>query len=401
MKTLANFETSSSAPLPGLSNNRKSAGIKRPARVLFVHTSLPGGDRSLFNVLRNLDPGRFRTTLFLLKPECVNADEIAGSTDLIMGGRRAGRIRYALPGLLRNLIALAASHDIVVGALELDSTYLAWLAAKINRKPVIGWVRTTLEGYLNYKQKWHVPLLRAIYPRLDRVVFVNRHAASSIEKLAHLRHSQVRVISNSLDPQAVETRQKTTPSWNGMRANQPVVMAVGRLNPEKGFDLLIRAHHRLRNRGVDHLLVIMGKGPLRDDLAALARRLEVADTVVMPGYFVNPYTAMKEATVFALSSHVEGFPSVLLEALYLGVPIVATRCPSGPEEVLDNGRCGVLVPPNDEIALAEAIGDLLQDPVKRSRLIAEGRDRIREFYAQNIASVWQGMFDELLTRAKA
>jgi glycosyltransferase involved in cell wall biosynthesis len=115
-------------------------------------------------------------------------------------------------------------------------------------------------------------------------------------------------------------------------------MAVGRLNSEKDFDLLIRAHRRLRHAGLDHLLVILGRGPLRNDLSRPAQRLGVANSVIMPGYLANPYGAMKRATVFVLSSHVEGLPSVLLEALYLGIPIVVTNCPSGPAEILDNGR---------------------------------------------------------------
>jgi glycosyltransferase involved in cell wall biosynthesis len=239
-------------------------------------------------------------------------------------------------------------------------------------------------------------LLPAIYPRLDKVVFVNRQAAASTQGIVRLDASRIEVIPNSLDPDTIEERQRAGHSWNPPPGAMPIVMAVGRLNPEKGFDLLIRAHRRLRDAGVDHLLVILGKGPLREALAALAQQLNVSNSVIMPGYFANPYDAMKKAAVFALSSHVEGFPSVLMEALYLGIPIVATRCRSGPAEILDNDRYGLLVPPNDEIALSEAIGTLLNDPARRSQMSEAGRNRIKAFYAGSIVNHWQSMFAEVL-----
>jgi glycosyltransferase involved in cell wall biosynthesis len=105
---------------------------------------------------------------------------------------------------------------------------------------------------------------------------------------------------------------------------------------------------------------------------------------------------LKNAAVFVLSSHVEGFPSVLLEALYLGTPIVATRCPSGPAEILDDGRYGLLVPPNDQIKLSEAIGALLIDPARRRRMSETGRIRIKDFYAANIVLRWHSLFAETL-----
>jgi hypothetical protein len=148
---------------------------------LFVQTSLPGGDFALFNVLGHLDPSLFRPFLLLLKRESVDLDEIESSTKVFLGSDRMRRVRYSLPTIFRRLFRVAADHDILVGALELDSTYLTYRAGRLLRKPTIGWVRTTLDRYLDYKQHWHLPLLRAVYPKLDRVVFLNEYAATSVQ----------------------------------------------------------------------------------------------------------------------------------------------------------------------------------------------------------------------------
>jgi glycosyltransferase involved in cell wall biosynthesis len=235
-----------------------------------------------------------------------------------------------------------------------------------------------------------------VYPRLEKVIFVSSDAAASTEEVVTLDASRVEVIPNSLDPLAVETVQRTCQTWDHPFPAKPVVMAVGRLNPEKGFDLLIRAHRRLRDMGVEHSLVILGEGPLRAELTELVKELRVADSVIMPGFFPNPYTALKQATLCVLSSHFEGCPSVLLEALALGVPIVATRCFSGPREILDEGKYGMLVPPNDEAALTEAIGKLLNDPARRKQLRLAGLERIRQYFPANIAPRWDRLFTEIL-----
>jgi glycosyltransferase involved in cell wall biosynthesis len=375
-----------------------TAGTETRARikVLFVQTSLPGGDRSLYNILRNLDPDEFQTTLFLLKPECVNADELAGSTQLLVGSKRIGRLRRHLASIFGRLVRVVAAHDIVVGSLELDSTYLVYLATRVHPRPVVGWVRIALKEYLKLKQSWHVPLVRMVYPRLDRVVFNAIDAAASTQDIVSLKASRVAVIPSSLDPAAIDLVERTGPSWEYKPSGDPLVMAICRLNPEKGLDVLIRAHRRLRDVGVQHSLAILGKGPLRDELAGLANQLHVADTVMMPGYFANPFSAMKKATVFVLASRVEGCPSVLLEALHLGVPIVATSCLSGPSEILDCGRYGLLVPPNNEVALAEAIGQLLNDPAQRMQLSAAGQVRVQEYSAATIAARWEKLLTQTL-----
>ena len=148
----------------------------------------------------------------------------------------------------------------------------------------------------------------------------------------------------------------------------PVVLAVGSLTPAKNFALLIAAFALLRARRCLRLM-ILGEGPLRDDLAERAARTGYGDDIAMPGFVANPFTYMARAAVVALSSDVEGLPTVLIEAMACGTPVVATDCPSGPAEILLGGKLGILTTPGDVEAFAEALTRTLDAPQSPERLM--------------------------------
>ena len=147
----------------------------------------------------------------------------------------------------------------------------------------------------------------------------------------------------------------------------PVVIAAGSLQPWKGFGDLIEAFALVR---ADARLLILGDGPLRGALEEQIARLGLADRVKLPGFVHNPINYFARAEVFALSSHVEGLPNVLVEAMLAGCTPVATDCPTGPREVLDGGRFGYLVPVGDREAMASAIEQAIDHPIA-PELLAE------------------------------
>jgi glycosyltransferase involved in cell wall biosynthesis len=138
-------------------------------------------------------------------------------------------------------------------------------------------------------------------------------------------------------------------------------LAAGRLTAQKDHYTLIKAFSLLRARRRVRL-VILGEGELLDSLQSLAVKLGVADDIAWPGFVENPYTWMKHCSLFVLSSAYEGLPGVLIQAMACGVPVVSTDCPSGPAEILENGRWGRLVPVGDAKALANAMEDTLGEP---------------------------------------
>lgn len=137
-------------------------------------------------------------------------------------------------------------------------------------------------------------------------------------------------------------------------------MTVGTLKAQKNQALLLRAFARLPMK--DARLMLVGSGALEDDLRRLAAELGVGERVVLAGFHADPAPFYATAELFVLPSNDEGFGNVLVEALSFGLPVVSTDCPSGPAEILENGRWGRLVPVGDEAALAKAMMETLASP---------------------------------------
>lgn len=274
-----------------------------------------------------------------------------------------GRIAFSLPGLIRYL--RSARPDALLSALDppnLLATVSSRLALAGNRMVVTEHCdfSSAIDAAENRRAAAVLPtLVRWIYPRADAVVAVSHGVADDLATSTGIPRDMVSVVGNPVITAELKAKAAQAPThpWFG-DGGPPVVMGVGRLAHQKNFELLLEAM-ALVVEGHDARLVVFGEGPDRDRLLADAARLGIADRVDFPGFVDNPYAHMAAADVFALSSRFEGLPTVLIEALYCGVPIVSTDCPSGPDEILDGGRYGALVPVDDAAALAAAIGDVL------------------------------------------
>lgn len=204
-------------------------------------------------------------------------------------------------------------------------------------------------------------LVRRGYRHADAVVAVARGIADELGGLG-LPASRMRVIHNPVDVPTLRAKAAADLAIPGLGdRRRPLVLSVGRLVVQKDYGTLIRAFARLRETVAAQLLIV-GEGPCRKDLEAVVAELGIGEDVFLPGHASNPYPAFRHADVFALSSRSEGFPNVLLEALALGVPVVATDCDYGPREILDNGKHGRLVPVGDVDALADALAKQLDRP---------------------------------------
>ena len=198
-------------------------------------------------------------------------------------------------------------------------------------------------------------LTHVFYRQAARVVAVSRGSAQDLIELTNIDPELVEVIPNPVLTERLleQAREPVELKWfNG--DTRPVLITVGRLTAAKNYPLLIRAFSRLRESREANL-VILGDGEERDRLESLVRELGLSDHVVMPGYVENPWAYMSKADVFVLSSKWEGLPTVLIEALALGIRVVSTDCEHGPRELLQDGRFGVLVPGEDVDALSEGI----------------------------------------------
>jgi len=167
----------------------------------------------------------------------------------------------------------------------------------------------------------------------------------------------------------------------------PVILAVGRLHHQKGFDILLDAFSAVLAEKPCRL-VILGEGPQRKNLEIQARQLGVAEYVHFPGFVKNPYAYMGRASLFVLSSRWEGLPGALIEAMACGCAVVATDCPSGPAEIIENGMQGAIVPVEDPRALATAMLQALSTPR------GMGVDRARRFNTASAVDAYLEMLEQ-------
>ena len=231
--------------------------------------------------------------------------------------------------------------------------------------------------------RYDVPpaLARHAYAEADARVAVSDGIAEDMAAFAGLPREQVLTVHNPVTGPDLERRAAAPLDHPWLRPGEPpVVLGVGMLKPQKDFATLLRAFALLRARRPARL-VILGdvRGDTKDlahktELLAMPAALGIADDVHFPGFVDNPQAWMARAGYFVLSSRWEGLPTVLIEAIGCGCPVVSTDCPSGPREILDGGRYGPLVPMADPEALAAAIEATLADPPPRAGLLERGRE---------------------------
>jgi glycosyltransferase involved in cell wall biosynthesis len=199
-----------------------------------------------------------------------------------------------------------------------------------------------------------------LYPLADAVIVTSRGVADDMSSYTGLDRDRITVVPCPVVASELFSASRPRPDhpWFGS-GEPPVIVGVGELSPRKDFATLLRAFARVR-RDRACRLIIVGKGRERDRLLGLAAELGVAEDVDLPGFVPEPYGFMAHAALFAFSSRWEGLGFVLIEALAVGTPVVATDCPSGPGEILQGGKYGPLVAVGDDEALASAIHDTLE-----------------------------------------
>ena len=226
-------------------------------------------------------------------------------------------------------------------------------------------------------------LIPIAYRLAERVVAPSNGVRYALQKMG-LPPRKLSVIPNPL--------AKPTEASTSARAESPprFVLGVGRLEREKGFDRLLRAFSQIDQS--DTQLVILGDGTERDALLVLAQELGVSSRVRLPGIVSDVEAWYRRADCFVLTSHYEGSPNVVVEAMANGCPVVSFDCPYGPAEILEGGKSGMLVPQDDIGGLSAAIQRLVADRDLRRRLAKVGRQRARAFSVEKIAPRWLDEF---------
>ena len=221
-------------------------------------------------------------------------------------------------------------------------------------------ISTHLAEENNLKERYMPWLMKLLYPRADVVVAVSRDTRQDLITHSGVDPEHIRIIYNPVvsDQLYEQARISVTHPWLNCHT-VPVILAAGRLSRQKDFSTLLDAFALLRQHTTAKL-IILGEGEERSNLERQARTLGVSEDVDLPGFVNNPFSYMKQASLFVLSSLWEGLPNTLIQAMALGTPVISTDCSGGSREILRNGALGELVPTHSADHLGAAMQKVMQ-----------------------------------------
>lgn len=245
-------------------------------------------------------------------------------------------------------------------------------------------------------------LVNLFYRRASRIIAVSGGVGEHLVERFGVRPDRMVVIHNPFDLDRIDRLKQEEPGW---APDTPFFLAMGRLVETKNFELLIRAYAA---SGIKQALVIVGEGPDRSKLEDLVRDLGLDGRVFLPGFVGNPFALMHRSQFYVLPSNAEGFPNGLVEAMAVGLPVLATDCPSGPAEILEgeaasglsDGRYGLLTPCGNVEAMAQGLRRMA-DPVEQGRLAQLAKARAQDFSVRSAVDAYWNVISETLAREPA
>ena len=344
---------------------------------IFIKQLSMGGLERIMVRLANEFAGRgHRVDLVLAKDEGPLSCEVASEVRIV--ALDSYRMWWALPNLLQYLRRSQPDSFMAAGwqvnSIATWARLLSWTPFRL----VLS-VRSHITQQSRNSDLWYAPFnpfaVKIFYPLADAIVAVSRGILEDLSTVSSAAAENGQVIYNPVVDQNLlaKSQEDVSHPWLSQKQDVPVLLGVGRFGPQKNFALLLRAFAEV-SRDREVRLIMVGDGEERDKLEELTQKLDIQNRVDFVGFEKNPYKYMARASLLVMTSRFEGLPSVLVEALACGCPIVSTDCPSGPREILEEGRWGRLVPVDDQEALVEAINESLNEEHDPERLRQRATD---------------------------
>lgn len=374
-------------------------------KVLFFISSLAGGgaERVMVDILRHINSGILEPVLVLLYSHDSSPyrESLPKDIKIIVIERRSNTLTDKIRQLINFVKTVFRERPHVILSMLTHNNIMALLARILFRIRVIvcehimlGKVIETGEG----KRMLGIPvapMVRILYGFADKVIAVSEEIRANLIKEFYVPARKIQVIYNPIDFDRITELSKIPSEHPFFEERMPVVIAAGRLVPQKGFDILIESFSVVLSE-MDARLIILGEGREQESLNKLVRDRNITGKVSFAGFQKNPYSFLSRADLFVLSSLYEGLPMVVLEAMACGVPVICTDCRSGPREILYNGRCGFLVPVEDVRALSKGIVKLLKDRALREEFSRLGMQRAADFSIDKIIKQYETAVHESL-----
>lgn len=374
-------------------------------KLLFFTSYLGGGgaEKVMVNLMNNLDRSKFDVSLVLSEKKGVHLNKVSKDVKINSLIKVNSLKNRMLPVLFfiylkrfYNFIKVIRSEkpDVVVSPSNMPNLMSIFAKLFVRKIKVIICVHCYLSIALKEDNFLTRMMPKFFYSKADKIISVSKESAEDIDNNFGVPRNKIITIYNPHDLENIYELKDEEICDDFFKNNNPKIISVGSLIIRKGYKYLINAFKLVRKRGINADLIILGEGIEKANLENLSRNLGLENHVIFAGFKKNPYKYMRNSSVFVLSSLYEGLPNVIIEAMACGVPVVSTRCPSGPEEIITDGVNGLLVPVKDEKALANAIIDLLKDKDKAKNLAEEGRKRAEDFEVKKIVKEYEKVFVE-------
>lgn len=371
-------------------------------KLMVVIHSLRGGgsERVLINLLKGLKRDEFYITLVLYEgafdfpiPQDVEIEilDIPATWNFLKLARGFILKITKLSGLIRRnrpdvVFSLLSSTNVTLILAKLLSKEKCRVVISEHTHPTVN-LGNEVYGRITGK------FMKYLYPKADAIVAVSEGIKRDLVSHFDIAPEKVKVIYNPVDIREIEllSREEVDHPW--FMEKIPVIISVGRLTRQKGYPYLIKAFSLVK-RSFECRLVIIGDGEDLGKLVEMVKGMHLENHIAFLGFKKNPFKYLIRSSLFVLSSLYEGFGNVIVEAMALGLPVISTDCPSGPSEIIQDGKNGILVPVKDEGALSGAIESILTDGGLRGRLSEEARKRARAFALNGIVEEYRSIFCE-------
>jgi glycosyltransferase involved in cell wall biosynthesis len=379
------------------SHNYRMSNQTDKLRIALFLSSMEGGgvERLMLNLAHGFQEKELDVEIVLAKAYGHRLLDVPKGCTIIDLGVRWGkgdkRIALSLPALT-NYLSQTRPHVLIAapGYSGVIALLARWLAR--TRTAVIVIIDSALSPFLSgrWHERFYVYLVRHWFRHASAIIASSHYVAKQLIELARIPSERVTAVYNPVVTAEIFEAAKDPPDHPWFQGDDiPMVLAIGRLVKEKDFSLLIRAFEIVRNTRYAKL-VILGEGNERLRLEKLVQELRLSEDVALLGYKRNPYSYIARASVLVLSSSREALSNVLIEAMALGTPVVATNTLSGgPAEILRNGEYGKLVKVGDEQELAKAINETLETSADLDRL----RKRSMDFNVENAIAGYLEVID--------
>ncbi|TWT57060.1 Alpha-D-kanosaminyltransferase [Thalassoglobus neptunius] len=364
-----------------------------PRKIAFCITDLDNGgaERALLELVTRLDKTRWTPRVYCLSERGELVEEFERLGIDVKCRTRSRRFDLTIiPWLTKDLKEFRP--DIIQGFLFHGNIASRLAGARARIPARIAGHRVAERG-----RHWHLRVDRLTRRWVHHHVCVSRGVADFVTQELSLNPHEVTVIPNGVTEIAPSTPTHSIREEFGIAPEAPIVLAAGRLHPQKGFPDLLEAFRTVRETHSDVHLIIAGEGPQRQELEAQIRHLKLDGSVTLAGFRSDLTTLMQQADLFVLSSLWEGMPNVVLQAMECGLPVVATEV-EGVPDVIESNLTGILVPIGAAPEIAGACLQILTDPELGRQLGSNAQNLVRKnFTWKRTASLYEQLYGRLLS----